>query len=566
CFVFICQAGPLELQAMLLAASLKRFLKCRHELVAALPVPEGRWGSVRQKTLCQLAHLGVRTHAVRNEVDPGYPIGNKVACLAIPTDCDKIVFIDSDMLCLREFHHDERFRTEFNAKPVDRLYFGKHESDWEPVYRAVGLPMPKIRLRCTFSGESTLPYFNAGFVAVRDGFEFSNAWRECCLLIDQEPAVHPKRPWLDQLGLATVVSKLELDIGLLGETYNYPANFRRVEDERPPIFCHYHAPKNLVHSLLARSTLMEIFQQHPHILRAMRGERVWSPVTNLVAPPLRQRIPVVSPALRSCRNIAEKLDERLYQRRTPDDLKARNVIVTGLPRSGTSLFSALLNQIENVVCLNEISPTDRCHRFFGRMRQRIQAGKPIWNRFDRSGRLTTNTIKSGVETRESVVEIVDDRFVLAQKYTLPYLNRLEELCDQGWQIWVVVRDPRFAIQSWRSCPPHFGIAEIFPAGPLLAHISFSSEDRDVRRTEVWNHYSRRIHACRDRLQIVRYEDLVEDPRREMGRFSEAYGLKLPAGFAPALETRNRPGAYADDTHGIKQLVEQSCDLQLFGYH
>ena len=40
CFVFVCQQGDLELKARLLAASLRHFLRCDFELVAALPTPD----------------------------------------------------------------------------------------------------------------------------------------------------------------------------------------------------------------------------------------------------------------------------------------------------------------------------------------------------------------------------------------------------------------------------------------------------------------------------------------------------------------------------------------------
>jgi len=267
----------------------------------------------------------------------------------------------------------------------------------------------------------------------------------------------------------------------------------------------------------------------------------------------------------SLRRLAERVDDRYWRRRTSAEVRSRNVILTGFPRSGTSLFSALLGQLENVVCLNEISPTPYHFHFFGRVRRRIERGRPVANRYDGSGALTTNTRESAVRIEERRVQVKDHKFVLAQKYTLPYLNYLERFCDEGWPVWVIVRDPRFALLSWKSCPPHWGISRLLPPDELLAHIPFAEDDADGRRVEVWNHYARRIDALRDRLRIVRYEDLVADPTAVMQSFCDAHGLSLPADFDPDLHSRNRASAYAPDGETLRRMAAERCELGLFGY-
>ena len=120
-FVFICQQGELEIKSMLLATSLKRYLRCEYELVAAIPEPATRWGSISKNTLDLIQTLGVRTAPVINRINENYPIGNKVACLGIETQAEKIVFLDSDILCLREFAPE--FNAPFHAKPDEKLSF-----------------------------------------------------------------------------------------------------------------------------------------------------------------------------------------------------------------------------------------------------------------------------------------------------------------------------------------------------------------------------------------------------------------------------------------------------------
>ncbi|HEY6853265.1 MAG TPA: hypothetical protein VI139_03390, partial [Gemmatimonadales bacterium] len=66
CFAFVCQAGELEPKALLLAASLRRHLRCEHELVAAIPQPESAWGKPGAATLDALRRMGVRFAAIEN--------------------------------------------------------------------------------------------------------------------------------------------------------------------------------------------------------------------------------------------------------------------------------------------------------------------------------------------------------------------------------------------------------------------------------------------------------------------------------------------------------------------
>lgn len=562
CFVFICQAGRLEVDALMLALSLQHFVKCDHEIVAALPTPASRWGTPRPEITEQFTRMGVRMVEIENQIDPDYPIGNKISCLGIPTDKDKQVFVDSDILCLREFNGGEEFRAQLNVKPADVFTFGRDEEVWRHAYATMGLEPPTDRVEATISGESMLPYFNAGFIAVASDVGFGEAWRQACVAIEAEDKVQPKRPWLDQIGLPVAAYKLGLEISQLTEKYNFPAHLRAIDNDDPPVFCHYHTPKLLLKSRHAVSVLERLGAEHPIIWELMRDQEMWAPVARLGRPPLRQRLWTL-PGLKQGRAAIADAAENRHRKRTSKAELGRNAIVTGFPRSGTSLYSALLNSIPNVACLNEISPTEKTFRFFRQTRQKIAAGLPVTNKYSGRGELTTNTISGGTQLDDRVIPIVDDQFVLAQKFTLPYLNRLVELCDQGWSVWVLVRDPLYAISSWKRCPPHFAIAKIDPPDPLMAHIEFQSTGRDERRIEIWNHYARAIDAVRDRVQIVRYEDLVENPQAELERFCAHYDLQVPE-LLPELESRNRKGAY-QSTEEFRQLVQARCALDLFGY-
>ena len=95
---FVCQGGGLDRKAAVLAASLRRNLVGDHELIAA--VPSDPWFEPPDpEVVAFLDRLGVRREPIESPICREYPIGNKLACLLLPTSCDKRVFLDSDVLC-----------------------------------------------------------------------------------------------------------------------------------------------------------------------------------------------------------------------------------------------------------------------------------------------------------------------------------------------------------------------------------------------------------------------------------------------------------------------------------
>ena len=67
-------------------------------------------------------------------------------------------------------------------------------------------------------------------------------------------------------------------------------------------------------------------------------------------------------------------------------------VVTGIPRSGTSLMSTILSSSENSFCFNEVHyQIPVLPSFFSEMRKRIENGLPVINKINEKGKLTTDT-------------------------------------------------------------------------------------------------------------------------------------------------------------------------------
>jgi hypothetical protein len=247
-FAFVCQRGPLEIEALLLAWSLRAHVRAPFELLVGVPQPASIWGAPSDATLEALAELGAQVRTIENRFDPGYPTANKISCLDLElgADVDKRVLLDTDTMLVSPFGGDRpELRPSFCAGPARHATFSAFLDAWAEVYGTFGLDVPQARVRATVSGEEMPLYFNSGFVAVDRDVPFAETWLDCCRRIDANPRIRRKRPWLDQIALPVAAVRLGLEIGVLPEAFNFPVRQKPIDESSPPFFCHYHRPKYL---------------------------------------------------------------------------------------------------------------------------------------------------------------------------------------------------------------------------------------------------------------------------------------------------------------------------------
>ena len=517
-FVFVCQAGPLESKALLLAASLKRHLSCPYELLAAVPTPVETWGALAPATKDLLEKLGGRTVPIANEIDPAYPIGNKVSCLRVRTGADRLVFLDTDMLLVREFAGDPRFAVPFAAKPAD-LPNVSHPRQWRRAYAAARLKPPEGRVATTLYGQIVPPYFNAGFVAVDPKAGLGNAWLECCRRIHAKWGIRLKRPHLDQIALPVAVHKLGLPYDCLDERYNFPAHLKPLDNANPPLFVHYHGPHVLRREPVLVDLARQLCEEEPALAERVRGD------------------PDLAPLLRP-RAGAPVRGSRAGEP-TPE------LIITGLPRSGTSYLCNLLHRYENCVILNEPEGISRPLRkepipygvgtFYRDVRRDILEGRPIRNKL-KDGKVTDETMEANEQT-EYTPAVTGEDFVLGAKSPLGFLSRLDALrrAMPRARIVVCVRNPFDVIASWKTTFSHLktaDVADLTHGGlrdPFLSarHRSALEDVARVkhpawRRAAWWRYLADLILDAAPHVILVPYPVAVTDPVSVVGRILEGF--------------------------------------------
>ena len=176
-----------------------------------------------------------------------YPHGNKIIALSQNRDTEFSVFLDTDMVCLRSLPCSALPNAgEVVVVPEGKPTWGHKNDRWQRAYAHFGLELPEDRVHLVRGRRREFfPYFNAGFVAVREtdnraGKRFASAWLETASEFDWNAPIAAKRPWLDQVTLPLTMYRFGWRYREAEEDLNYSVSNRIPETGSNPVFLHYH--------------------------------------------------------------------------------------------------------------------------------------------------------------------------------------------------------------------------------------------------------------------------------------------------------------------------------------
>jgi hypothetical protein len=255
-------------------------------------------------------------------------------------------------------------------------------------------------------------------------------------------------------------------------------------------------------------------------------------------------------------------------------MSKNNVLITGTPRSGTTLTCHLLNKLPETVALHEPMRVGRLadlrdyeeirraiKRFCDEQRESIHMRKVATSK-NIGGAVPDNhfeAIRSGTGLRQSLVskgEIVLDKelsqdFMLALKHPAYFAAVLKGLVER-FPVYAVVRNPLATLSSWSSIDVNIQrgrapAAEQFDSD-LKARLD-SIEDALDRQIYLlgWFHKQFRRHLPDE--SIIRYEAVVESGGKALDIIRpEAANLDEP------LESQNKSKLY--DREGMARIGER----------
>jgi hypothetical protein len=107
-------------------------------------------------------------------------------------------------------------------------------------------------------------------------------------------------------------------------------------------------------------------------------------------------------------------------------------------------------------------------------------------------------------------------FTLGMKHHALYTALLPKLAElEKFNIIAVIRHPLDTIASWQKTGKHAIAQGKLPAAarfwPEAARISASKENKLTRMVQLYDAHLERYHQLRDRIHIVKYEEVIENP-------------------------------------------------------
>jgi hypothetical protein len=244
-----------------------------------------------------------------------------------------------------------------------------------------------------------------------------------------------------------------------------------------------------------------------------------------------------------------------------------NVLITGTPRSGTTLTCHLLNMLPETVALNEPmrgsqfrAAEDVCDvvaRFCAEQRTSILERKRAFSK--QAGSVVPDnaigTRRTGSGRRERLVahgEIIIDKellpnFILAVKQPGPFTATLNQLVT-CFPVYAVVRNPLATLASWESADfvgqrGHFPVVERFDHD-LHMSLAGTADELD-RQIQLLGWFHARIRRYLPDEAIIHYEAIVETCGKALAVVQPAAAaLEVP------LESRNTNELY-DREHMLR---------------
>ncbi len=258
-----------------------------------------------------------------------------------------------------------------------------------------------------------------------------------------------------------------------------------------------------------------------------------------------------------------------------------NIILTGIPRSGTTLAAALIDGMDDAAALNEpawqhdwllknykhITPRDFAawlQEDFTAVRGKLLTGEPVPERRGKQGEAITNYYRAAPDQAKPARAYrlvsftrpgLTSAFTLAMKHIGPYFAALEAIvATEAFEVVAVIREPVGVIASWNDSPIPLKAGEMPGAAlqwPEMAALTGAKMDLLEKQVRVYDLLCEKLHMLKDKIHIIRYEELVASP----GLMAAVTG-KNPR-MAPDTIHARELAFYSDKVHAIRECVEKT---------
>jgi len=445
-------------------------------------------GTLESSARGMLEALGAEVRTV-SRFHPANPTGNRNQLFAELLDAPQkiLLVLDCDTIIVRDplpFLKEDVFQAKIAPTPT------VSDEVFERLFAHFSLTKPPRSNVTGMSGTPTIPYFNAGVIAIPTSMAriLAPVWRRYNLALAEQPQLSaPCQRHMHQASLALALVETGIPCVELPEAMNYQINTQHLP--HPPGFA-----------------AIDPVIIHYHHLASEDGF-----LLPCIYPPAQARIEAFHDRMRA-EGFAPESNE-------PRGRKSRPIVVAGMHRSGTSLVAELLNAIGIYAGEpGDLAPPDIFNPT-GYWEHRVAA------------EINRDTLAAFGASWKNVVPID-----LSKRSGAHVDDVVQSLQGRGP---FLIKDPRISLlfPIWRDALPD-AIIVIPWRDPMAVARSLANRDRLplIGSLALWEHYNRTLLRDTEGLPrlLVSYEELLADPVRVVRDLHDALtrfgveGLTLPS--------------------------------------
>ncbi len=216
----------------------------------------------------ELMDAEIRTFKADGRFDPAYPHGNKILACLEPRDTAYSMFVDSDVLFIRDNDPSNILKSGHVSCSMAASMLWAEQSVWDDIYGALDMAVPDERYELMRRSKgAVIPYFSSGLVAFpeKDTSQgrFPDVWYDTAQIVDRVETLEKRRPYLDQMTLPAAIRRAGLNWNILLEEQHYilggKLKKQPLPSDREIFTIHYRNVRNLKdvgHMKTARQYLM----------------------------------------------------------------------------------------------------------------------------------------------------------------------------------------------------------------------------------------------------------------------------------------------------------------------
>ncbi|GGE00829.1 hypothetical protein [Planktosalinus lacus] len=215
----------------------------------------------------------------------------------------------------------------------------------------------------------------------------------------------------------------------------------------------------------------------------------------------------------------------------------RNVILTGIPRSGTTLCCKILLEVENQIALNEpiaahhfkskLTPEKVVKNAFATYRKQLLKNQAVPIR-TRAGKITDNAYSTDNKTRKKVLERtlvefdknLNSDFTLILKHCAEFTLILDKLV-KSYECFAIVRNPLSVLASWHSVDVPVSEGRVYKSEILNSDFHIQLERiKSLKDKQIFilNWYFSQFTMLPTQ-NIIKYEDIIASQGTELSIIS-----------------------------------------------